>query len=472
MRNPIDAFVAAEHEARGLRPRPEAAKAVLLRRVFLDVIGLPPTPEELRAFLADDSVDAYDRVIDRLLSSRLYAERWGRHWMDVWRYSDWAGWGMQVRDSQPHVWRWRDWIIDSLDADKGYDRMVVEMLAGDELAPEDPDVLRATGYLVRNFKLLSREKWMQDVVDHTSQAFLGVTFGCARCHDHMYDPVLQKEYYQVRAIFEPHNVRIDRVAGQVDTAKDGLARVFDADLTAKTLLFVRGDDRTPGKEPLQPGVPDALGGSPFTIQPVALPKSATTPDRRPLVRAALLAAADQVLNTAKTVETQKQGAAAIALVFGVSSKNGGEFPKILHEARLAGIDRRIAESRFVGLGAELNAEKLEDSERRRICRIGERRRHPRRRNVAQRTQTYQEAERKLVLAQESRRTAAPTLRAESDKATTDAIKLVAKADARGSPRPKRPHNLRSAQRSRLYPGPRARAGGSRSPGGSPAARIR
>src|SRR5207302_11426709 len=106
--------------------------------------------------------------------------------------------------------------------DKGYDRMVLEMPAADALAPADPDALRATDYLARNFKLLSREKWMQDVVDHTSQAFLGVTLGCARCHDHMFDPVTQREYYQVRAIFEPHQVRTDRLPGQLDTEKDGL----------------------------------------------------------------------------------------------------------------------------------------------------------------------------------------------------------------------------------------------------------
>ena len=104
---------------------------------------------------------------------------WGRHWMDVWRYSDWAGWGQQIRDSQPHIWHWRDWIVESLNRDAPYDRMVVSMLAADEAWPEDESALRATGYLARNFKLLSREKWLQDTVDHTAQAFLGLTLGCA-----------------------------------------------------------------------------------------------------------------------------------------------------------------------------------------------------------------------------------------------------------------------------------------------------
>ena len=221
----------------------------------------------------------YEKVVDRLLASPRYGERWGRHWMDVWRYSDWAGWGQQVRDSQPHIWHWRDWIVESLNEDKPYDRMVVEMLAADEDRPDDLDALRATGYLARNFKLLSREKWMQDVVDHTGQAFLGVTIGCARCHDHMYDPILQKDYYQVRAIFEPHQVRIDKVPGVLDTAKDGIPRAYDAQIDAKTLLFVRGDDRYPTGDPLSPGVPESLGGR-FEVKPVSLPLTAIAPDRR------------------------------------------------------------------------------------------------------------------------------------------------------------------------------------------------
>src|ERR1041384_820321 len=125
--------------ARKLTPRPEATKDVLLRRVYLDLIGLSPTPEEQRTFAADASSDAYEKVVDRLLDDPRYGERWGRHWMDIWRYSDWAGWsgGNQIRDSQPHIWRWRGWIVESLNQDKGYDRMILEMLAADELAPED-----------------------------------------------------------------------------------------------------------------------------------------------------------------------------------------------------------------------------------------------------------------------------------------------------------------------------------------------
>ncbi|MFN3649863.1 MAG: DUF1553 domain-containing protein [Armatimonadota bacterium] len=340
LRNPIDFFLQSEREQRGLEARPEAAKLTLLRRVYLDLIGLSPTPEEQRAFLADHSPHAYDKLVDRLLASPHYGERWGRHWMDVWRYSDWTGWGEQVRDSQPHIWRWRDWIIDSLNADKPYDRMIVEMLAADEVAPLDTDALRATGYLARNFKLLSREKWMQDVVDHTGQAFLGLTVGCARCHDHMHDPISQKDYYRLRAIFEPHQVRADWVPGQLDRAKDGLPRAYDANLEAKTYFYVRGDERHPLKdEPLQPGVPEALGGR-FEIRPVELPLLARYPEKQPHVIAALREdAAAKVATARKALE-------------------GCESPE---ESELARLKLDAAEAGRSALEAVLQVEVLEDA---------------------------------------------------------------------------------------------------------------
>ena len=288
VRNPIDAFIAAEHESRSLKPRPEAPPEVLLRRVYLDLIGLPPTPAERRAFLEDCASAkpqvreaAYEKVVDDLLKRPQYGERWGRHWMDVWRYSDWAGYGAQVRDSQPHIWHWRDWIIDSLNSDKGYDRMILEMLAGDELAPDDPNALAGTGFLVRNYKLLSRETWMQDAVEHTFLAFQGVTIGCAKCHDHMFDPILQTDYYQVRAIFEPHNVRTDRVPGEADIKKDGLPRAYDKDLAAVTQFFIRGDDRNPDKsKKIVPGVPEVLGGRFPPIERIKLPSVPPPPDKK------------------------------------------------------------------------------------------------------------------------------------------------------------------------------------------------
>src|SRR5205823_11658944 len=190
----IDDFLAVEGDKRSLTPVAEAGRRTLLRRVSLDLIGIPPTPQQLRDFLADKSSNAYEKAVDRLLEDPRYGERWARHWMDVWRYSDWYGWrkGKDIRNSSRYMWRWRDWIVESLNADKGYDRMIVEMLAADEIAPEDPDVLRASGFLARNWFRYIRNVWLERTVEHTAKAFLGVTINCARCHDHFFDPITQK----------------------------------------------------------------------------------------------------------------------------------------------------------------------------------------------------------------------------------------------------------------------------------------
>jgi len=257
--NPIDSFIAAGHRSRGLRPRPEAPREVLLRRVYLDLIGLPPSPPEQVEFLEDSSPQAYEKLVDRLLASPHYGERWARHWMDIWRYADQDR--NKVNDGSeipPNMWRWRDWIVESLNADKGYDAMVREMLAGDECAPSDQGALQATGFLARN-KAKSRDVWLHATVDHTLQAFAGLTIQCARCHDHPVDAITQKEYYQLRAVFEPHSIR-----------DDGFPRAYDANPNPKTWLYVRGNELVPDKEnPIAPGVPILLKGAPFQIEPVA-----------------------------------------------------------------------------------------------------------------------------------------------------------------------------------------------------------
>jgi len=307
VRNPIDAFVLAEQEARGLKARPEAPREVLLRRLYLDLIGLPPTTEELSTFLADRSPGAYEKVVDRLLASPRYGERWGRHWMDVWRYSDWDGYGEEVRNSQRHIWRWRDWIIDSLNEDKGYDRMVQDMLAGDELAPGDPKVLPATGFLVRNWYVFSRHEMLTKVIDGTGKAFLGMTLNCAQCHDHKFDPISQKEYFNFRAFFEPFDVRTDRVPGQPDVVKDGIPHVYDANAKAETLFLIGGDDRKPDKnQPVAPGVPAAFGGPALRIAPVELPVTGRVPDKRPFVVEETLAASERAAKDARAKLTAAQ----------------------------------------------------------------------------------------------------------------------------------------------------------------------
>ncbi len=283
--NPIDAFIDAKHREQNLTPAPPAEKHVLLRRVYFDLIGLPPTRDELHAFLADKSPNAYERVVDRLLASPLYGERWARHWMDVWRYADWSGEeNNQLRSSPQHIWHWRDWIVESLNADKPYDRMVREMLAGDEIAPDDPDVLRATGFLARNWYKFNRNVWLEDTVEHTAKAFLGLTFNCAKCHDHKYDPITQKNYYQMRAFFEPHDIRTDPLPGQTDTKHDGIVHVVDADSDTPTYLFVRGEEHRPDRDhPLSPGLPDVFQTK-LEVVPISLPprdgESATSTGRR------------------------------------------------------------------------------------------------------------------------------------------------------------------------------------------------
>ncbi len=309
-RNPIDAFLAARHEELGLVPVKPAEKHILLRRVYLDLIGLPPTREQLHAFLKDDSTASYEKVVRDLLDSPQYGERWGRHWMDIWRYSDWYGLGKEVRYSQKHIWRWRDWIMESLNEDKPYNHMIVEMLAGDEIAPTDPDTLRATGFLVRNYFLFNRTTWLDDTIEHTSKAFLGLTMNCTKCHDHKYDPITQTEFYRMRAFFEPHQVRLDPVSGETNLKNDGLPRVFDADPDAPTYLFIRGNAKDPDKSRiLQPGVPAvlALDDEKLHITPVPLPPEASNPALQPFVLEDHLRVAEKAIKVARAeVEKAKQ----------------------------------------------------------------------------------------------------------------------------------------------------------------------
>lgn len=298
VRNPIDSFIAAELAARGLKPAPAADRRTLVRRIYLDLIGMPPTPQQARAFEADDSPGAYERLVDELLASPAYGERWGRHWMDVWRYSDWSGYQQELRNSAKHIWRWRDWIVQSLNGDLPYSRMVELMLAADELAPDDQAAQAATGFVARNYYKFNRNVWLDDAVEHTAKGLLGITMNCARCHDHMYDPIAQQDYYRFRAIFEPHQVRTDQMGMQADLNLDGMARVFDAKPQEPTYLFVRGNDAQPVKDKkIEPGVPESLGGAGLSVRPVKLPASAYYPGLRPHVRAALVKAATE--NVAK-----------------------------------------------------------------------------------------------------------------------------------------------------------------------------
>jgi hypothetical protein len=273
----IDRILERAHEAKSLKPLPPADQYTLLRRVTFDLTGLPPTLDDIQSFITDDSPDAYEQRVDRLLDKPAYGERWARHWMDVWRYSDWDGYKEEVRGSQRNIWHWRDWIVESLNTNKSYKQMVLEMLAADELYPLDPNAIRATGFLARNFHSSNRNIWLDATVEHTSKALLGLTVQCAKCHDHKYDPISQVDYYRYRALFEPHHVRTEKTGN--DSTPE-IPRVYDSDLQIPTYLFRRGDDKHPDKETtITPGIPSSIPiASNFAIESISLPIDAIMPE--------------------------------------------------------------------------------------------------------------------------------------------------------------------------------------------------
>lgn len=208
--NPIDAFILSKLEKSGLTPAPTASRTALLRRVTYDLTGLPPTPQEVNAFLADKSPNAYEKVVDRLLASPRYGEQWGRHWLDLVRFAETNSY---ERDSvKPNAWKYRDYVIDSFNSDKPYSTFVTEQLAGDEMPNRTDQCLIATGYYRLGIwddepsdpkQALYDD--LDDIVSTTGQVFLGLTVNCARCHDHKLDPIPQKDYYQFLAFFDGLN---------------------------------------------------------------------------------------------------------------------------------------------------------------------------------------------------------------------------------------------------------------------------
>ncbi len=213
-KNPIDAFILGTLEEAGLSHAPEADRRTLIRRVTFDLTGLPPTPAEVVAFADDDRPDAYDRLVDRLLASPAYGERWARPWLDLARFAESDG--FKSDKTRPSAWRYRDWVIKALNADLPYDRFVALQLAGDEVAPGDAEAFVATGFN-RGWPFednnmvpgLNRQLMLDDMTDTTASVFLGLTVGCARCHNHKYDPISQKDYYRLQAIFAGTAARDD-----------------------------------------------------------------------------------------------------------------------------------------------------------------------------------------------------------------------------------------------------------------------
>ena len=204
--HPVDAFVTEKLAKKSLAIGPEADRVTLIRRASFDLIGLPPTPEEVAAFVNDKSPDAFEKVVERLLASPHYGERWARHWLDLARYAESNG--FKSDETRPTAWRYRDYVIQSFNEDKPYDRFVQEQIAGDEMWPNDPWARAATGFNRHypdesNAANLSqrRAELLQDVTDAVGATFLGLTVGCAKCHDHKFDAILQKDYYRLQAFF-------------------------------------------------------------------------------------------------------------------------------------------------------------------------------------------------------------------------------------------------------------------------------
>ena len=301
---PIDGFILAKLQAAKLKPAPEATRLELIRRAWFDLIGLPPTPAEVEALLADKSAGWYEKMIDHLLASPHYGERWGRHWLDLARYAESNGIG-EDKD-RPNAWRYRDYVIDSFNADKPYGQFVREQLAGDEIDPKNPAALVATGFCrhaptVDVIRAQDTEKYrieeLDDVITTTASVFMGLTLGCARCHDHKYDPVTQADYYRFLAVFnstkkldvpltkeETAEPAAPMVAGGVNTVKQDAAKLPSlmtiADIgpsPRKTTMLWRGDVRNVGPE-VQPGIPEVLVRKPLVF--TKLPAGVKSTGRR------------------------------------------------------------------------------------------------------------------------------------------------------------------------------------------------
>ncbi|MCU1337226.1 MAG: hypothetical protein JWO19_2807 [Bryobacterales bacterium] len=207
LKNPIDRFLEAARQEKGLKPAPKADRLTLLRRAYLDLIGMPPTPAQTAEFMADNSPDAWPKLIDKLLASPHYGERWGRHWLDVARYADSAGY--EDDHDRPNVWRYRDYVVKSFNDDKPYSDFITEQLAGDEIDNRTNDTYIATNFLRAGPRVEAREKdnpqyrydYLDDVIATVGKGMMGLTMQCARCHNHKFDPILQKDYYAMQASF-------------------------------------------------------------------------------------------------------------------------------------------------------------------------------------------------------------------------------------------------------------------------------
>jgi hypothetical protein len=290
VRNPIDRFVLEQLEASGLRHAPEADRATLLRRVTFDLTGLPPSPREQEAFLADRSPGAYARVVDRLLASPRYGERWAQHWLDLARYADTDG--FEFDQARPDAWRYRDWVVGALNRDMPYDAFVRLQLAGDEVAPDDPLAFIATGFnrcypdmVDLNDQGLRRQNALNDITETTGLVFLGLTIGCARCHDHKFDPIRLSDFYRLQAFFTPARFRDDYpIASPAERARyEAARRTWERDVAGLQAALIRLE--APVRSALAPGQPTGLNDE--MVAAFQKPEGERTPEETRLVHEAL-----------------------------------------------------------------------------------------------------------------------------------------------------------------------------------------
>lgn len=269
-RNPIDCFVLARLKEQDIQPQPSADRFALIRRLTIDLTGLPPTRQEVDAFVGDDLPDAYERLVDRLLASPAFGERYAQYWLDLARWAETDG--FEHDKERPRVWKYRDWVIDALNRDLPYDEFVSLQLAGDELRPGDAAARTATGFCLAgpdmpdiNLKQERKANLLNELTGTAGSVFLAMQMGCAQCHEHKYDPISQHDFYRLRAIFEP--------------AVDLSGHTFSESVKRPkpNHLYVRGDFRRPGPQ-LQPAFPRVLNRSEAQIQPP--PDDAKSTQRR------------------------------------------------------------------------------------------------------------------------------------------------------------------------------------------------
>jgi Protein of unknown function (DUF1553)/Protein of unknown function (DUF1549) len=272
VRNPIDAFVLARLKKDNLRPSPEADRAVLIRRLYFDVIGLPPTPKEVAQFAADKSPGAYAKLVDALLNNPHYGERWGQHWLDVVRFAETDG--FEYDTHRKDAWRYRDYVVRAFQNDKPYDRFLTEQLAGDEIGAKEDETLIAAGFnrlgpLRKNAGnqevASSRNEVLTEMTNVVGSALLGVTLGCARCHDHKFDPIRQSDYYRIQAYFaaaQPQDIprvsaeeqaawkaKMDALESEIRQLKRGMRSLSPDEVQARTKRIEEIQDNMPAPPP-------------------------------------------------------------------------------------------------------------------------------------------------------------------------------------------------------------------------------